>query len=122
MSGDGVDTLVGELRDEIGEAVRVVARYNRDGYDALYVRDDVQGRVDTYGDDVHNDLVLQGVGKERLEDLFGDDLVCSIHRFEELTAFRFVDGDTDFEGLFVSVDSDANVPLATFSDICQRQR
>ena len=121
MPGEEVDELVDALRDELGDTLRVVAEYTKDGYDARYVREDVQKRVATYADDVHTDLVLQGVGRERLEDLFGDDLTCSMHRFEETTTFHFVD-DNDYEGLFVSVDSDADVPLATFTDVCQRRR
>ena len=121
MPGDGVDRLVNALQDEVGDALRVVAEYTEDGYEARYVRDNVENRVTALADEVHTDLVLEDVGTEHLEDIFEDDLTCSMHRFEDVTAFHFV-GDGVYEGLFVSVDSDADVPLATFSDICQRRQ
>lgn len=122
MSGDGVDALVDALHDELGGSLRVVAEYTRDGYDVHHAREDVRERVATLADGVHTDLVLQGVGRDRLEELFGDDLTCSMHRFEETTAFHFVGDGSDYEGLFVSVDSDADVPLATFTDVCRGRR
>ena len=113
------EALVDVLRGQAGEALRVVATYDREGYDAFYVRDDAAARVSERADAVHDELVLQGIGRDYLEDLFhAGDLQCSMHRFDELTAFHFA--AEEYTGLFVSVDSEAEVELATFSETCER--
>jgi|GEM_PF-473073 len=113
------DALLDALEAQAGDALRVIATYDRAGYDPVYVRDDVAGRLTSRADAVHDELVLQGIGRGHLEDLFGaGDLECSMHRFEEMTAFHFAAGE--FTGLFVSLDPDADVPLATFAEACKR--
>jgi len=110
--------LVEALRDLAGDALRVVAVYDRDGYDTTYVSEAVESRVQSQADRIHEELVLQGLGRGHLEDLFAaGDLECSMHRFEDVTAFHFATGE--FSGLFVSIASDADVPLATFSETCK---
>ena len=118
MTDEDAERLVDALRAEVGEALRVVATYDEDGYEAFYVREDAAPRVRDRADAVHEDLVLQGLGRGHLEDLFdAGPLQCSMHRFDELTAFHFATGE--FEGLFVSVDSGADVPLASFAGTCK---
>ncbi|QLH84890.1 hypothetical protein HZS54_03090 [Halosimplex pelagicum] len=96
----------------------MVATYDRDGYNPVYVAPGAEERVRSQADRVHDELVLQGLGRGHLEDLFdAGDLQCSIHRFDDLTAFHFASGE--FSGLFVSVDSEADLPLATFSETCK---
>jgi len=71
-------------------------------------------------DAVHDELVLQGIGRGHLEDLFGaGELQCSMHRFEGLTAFHFT--AAEFTGLFVSLDPDADIQLTSFTEACKRQ-
>ncbi|WP_235853511.1 hypothetical protein [Halosimplex salinum] len=118
MVVDDEAALVEALRDLAGDSIRVVATYDRDGYDPAYVRPDAEPRVEVHAERVHDELVLQGLGRGHLEDLFGaGDLQCSVHRFDDLTAFHFA--AAEFTGLFVSVDSDADLPLATFSETCK---
>jgi hypothetical protein len=112
------DALLEALEAKAGDALRVVATYDREGYEAFHVRDDAAARVSERADAVHDELVLQGIGRDYLEDLFhAGDLQCSMHRFDELTAFHFT--AQEYTGLFVSVDSGADVPLATFSEVCK---
>ena len=112
------DTVTADLREEAGDALRVVATYDRDGYDLVYCRDDVTERMADVAAEIHDDLVLQGVGREHLESLFdAGDLHCSVHRFDDLTAFHFL--ASEYTGLFVSVDADADVRLASFADTCR---
>ncbi len=119
MAIDDRGALVAALREQAGDALRVVATYDRDGYDPVYVRDDVEGHLADQAERVHDELVLQGLGRGHLEDLFAaGDLQCSIHRFDDLTAFHFAVGE--FSGLFVSVDSEADLPLATFAETCKK--
>ena len=107
--------LVDALRDLVGNDLRVVASYDREGYDVVYTRGDVDERVATYADAVHDELVLQGIGRDHLEDLFAaGDLHCFMHRFDAMTAFHFA--QAEYRGLFVSIDSDASFDLAEFSE------
>lgn len=111
--------IVDSLQSEIGEALRVVAGYDDDGYDVFYLREDVEPKLAERADEIHGELVLQGIGRGYLEDLFAaGELHCSMHRFDEITAFHFV--DEELSGLFVSVDTDANVRLSTFAETCRR--
>ncbi|WP_459191601.1 hypothetical protein [Halosimplex sp. J119] len=112
------DELVAALRDVVGDSLRLVATYDREGYDVVHARPDAAERAEEHAERVHDELVLQGLGRGHLEDLFGaGSLECSIHRFEELTAFHFAVGE--FSGLFVSVDSEADLRLATFAETCK---
>lgn len=116
----GGDELVAELRQQAGDALRVVAEYDRDGYDIRYVRDDVSARLAERADAIHQNLVLEGISRGHLEDLFdAGDLRCSMHRFDEVTAFHFA--EAEYTGLFVSVESSADLPLASFTDTCWRR-
>jgi hypothetical protein len=60
MVVDDRDELVTALRGEVGDDLRAVASYHRDGYAALYVRDDVSPRVAGVAEDIDDDLILQG--------------------------------------------------------------
>ncbi|WP_435101232.1 hypothetical protein [Halarchaeum sp. P4] len=114
------DRVVSRIRDDGRGAVRTIAEYDRDDYEVLYVREDVEPRIDAIADQVHEELIIQELGRAHLEQMFGaGDLHCSMHRFDEVTAFHYIqDG---FSGLFVSVDSDADLPLASFADTCRQQ-
>jgi hypothetical protein len=113
----GGDALVRELHELAGDSLRVVATYDRQGYEIRHARDDVDARLGDIAADVHQDLVLEGLSREHLEELFdAGDLRCSMHRFETVTAFHFA--EAEYRGLFVSIDSDADVPLASFTDTC----
>lgn len=97
----------------------MVATYTRDGYDLLHVREEVDSRVERLASKVHDDLVLQGVGKQYLEDVFeAGELHCSMHQFDDLTVFHFL--RAEYTGLFVSLDSSADVPLCTFVETCEQ--
>jgi len=107
MVSDG-DAFADELRSLVGDALRSVAIYDEDGYDFRYLRDELDGRAEDLAADIHQNLVLEGIGKEHLEDLFeAGDLHCTLHEFEEMQAYHFVTGQ--FEGVFVGLDSDTDV-------------
>jgi hypothetical protein len=109
---------INTIREVGGDSIRVIAEYDDEGYDVQYVRDDVESKLQLVADEIHNELVMQGMGKEYLEELFqAGELRCSVHRLDEVTTFHYI--DEEFTGVFVSIDSDADVPLATFSDACR---
>ncbi|WP_223270940.1 MULTISPECIES: DUF7522 family protein [Halomicrobium] len=100
--------LVSDLESIVGDALRVVAWYDEDRYELLYVREDLTEHTQAVSDAVYENLVLEGIAKEYLEDLFeSGELYCTIHEFEELRAHHFVTGQ--FEGFFVGVDSGGKV-------------
>jgi hypothetical protein len=106
------------IRQEANGALRVLATYDREGYDPIYVRGDVEPKVKTVAEEIHDELVIQGMGREYLEQLFeAGELHCSMHRFDEITTFHFL--DERFTGLFASIDSGADIRLATFADRCR---
>lgn len=117
---DSPSDLVAALEREVGDGLRVVADYSNEGYDLHYVRDDVRPRVEEMDTDrIHQELVLQGIGREHLEDLFdAGRLQCSVHRFDEMTACHFV--RTEKTGGYVSFDSDADVEFNSFVETCER--
>jgi len=81
----------------------------------------VDTRLRERADGIHRNLVLEGISRDHLEDLFAaGDLRCSMLRFEEVTAFHFA--DAEYRGLFVSIDSGADLSLKSFTDTCWRHR
>lgn len=116
MGVDHTPGLVDALRDTIGDNLRVVAEYDRNGYSVVYIQDEVEDRIADYAEDVHHELVLQGIGREHLEQLFdAGDLHCSMHRFDEMTAFHFI--EAEYTGVFVSIDSDCSIDLDEFANV-----
>ncbi|NLV09909.1 hypothetical protein GOC74_08205 [Halomicrobium mukohataei] len=108
MGMDDEAALVSDLESIVGDALRVVARYDEDGYELLYVREDLTEHTQGISDAIHENLVLEGIAKEYLEDLFeAGELHCTIHEFEELRAHHFVTGQ--FEGFFVGADTGGTI-------------
>ena len=107
------------IQELTGDSLRTVATYADDGYEFHYARDDISARINHLAEDIHKDLIIEGIGRDYMEDLFdAGSLRCSMHRFDDLSAFHFV--GKDYTGLFVSIDSDANVPLQEFSQLCRK--
>lgn len=111
------DELVSELQDMVGDSLRAAATYDRESYDQVYAREGIdadQAAIER----IHENLVLEGIGVEYLENVFGaGDLECTMHRFERAMIFHFV--GADYTGLFVSVDPEADVPISAFADRCE---
>jgi len=106
-----------DLRDHVGESLRSVARYDADGYEVLYLREDVDADyVSEELGEIYDDLVLSGLGTTRVESLFNaGDLECTVYGFEDASVFHVVSGRES--GLVVSVDSDTAVNMAAFSEL-----
>lgn len=112
--------LVEAIEGEVGDSLRAVATYDRDGYTIVHAREGITDRVREYAEDIHTELILQGIGREHLEDLFdAGDLHCSMHRFDGLTAFHFV--QAEYTGVFVSIDTDCSMDLHAFAQTVQEQ-
>jgi len=110
------NALVADLESVAGEGLRSVAVYDEDGYDFLYLRDGLDGRASDLASDIHQNLVLEGIGKEYLEELFeAGELYCTLHEFERMQSYHFV--TKQFEGLFVGIDTDAGVESASVRSV-----
>lgn len=101
-----------------GDALRSVAEYREADYELYFVRDDLDLAVIDV-DEIHQNLVLDGMGREYLEELFdAGDLQCTMHQFDEAQMFHFVFPHNG--GLFVSVGADGDVPVRDLVDGCKR--
>lgn len=109
--------LVESIRERTGDGLRLVAIYDEDDYEAIHVRDGLASRLEELGSQVHRDLVLQGIGRQHVEEMFeGGKLRSTIQHFDDLTVFYLSTGD--YSGVFVSVDADVDLSVTTFTDLC----
>ena len=109
-------SLVDNLRAEIGDSLRAVSTYHEDEYELVYERADVSTKPRAI-DRIHQELIMEGMGVEYLEDVFGvGRLNCTMHSFEEAMCFHFV--RDSMRGVFIAIDPDAMVPMERFVEIC----
>lgn len=111
--------LVHDLTDVVGESLRCVARYDRDGYHVQYVRPDVERRYsDEEVEALHHDFILQSIGADHVEGLFhAGDLHCSVFCFEHAHVLHFVRGES--EGFLVSMDATVGRSIPTVLSRCR---
>lgn len=110
--------LVPALQEQIGDKLRAVATYHEDTYEVIYERDDVAEKPRAI-DRIHQELIMEGMGTEYLEDVFDvGRLNCTMHSFENAMCFHVVRGT--FDGVFVSVDPDALLPVEEFIEVCKK--
>jgi len=106
------------LRAETNGSLRAVAAYDRDGIELVFERDDVAEKR-TAIDRIHEELVLQEIGREYLENLFRvGRWHCTMHRFEQAICLHAA--NSKYSGVFVSVDTGSDVNLERLADICHR--
>lgn len=114
-----VDTLIDELRDIVGDGLRVVATYEAEEYEIHYVRDDLRDDVGSLDvDRIHRELIMEGISREYLEELFdAGDLGYLALSFEQALALHFAGpGHT---GLYVAIEPDAVDPLPALHGCCE---
>lgn len=116
----GEDAFVADLQSVVGDDLRSIATCDEDGYEFLYLRDGLRERAEDIAEDIHQNLVLEGIGKVYLEDLFeAGDLHCTLHEFEELQAYHLVTGQ--FEGVFVGIDTDSDTESAAIRSVVRER-
>ncbi len=111
--------LVDLLKDEVGDSLRAVGRYDREGYKVLYARKDV---IDEFSQEdiekIHHEMVLKGLGNQHIESLFhGEELECSIYQFEDAVRLHFV--KDDYLGHYVSFDYSGDINPSRIVDKCK---
>lgn len=112
--------LIETLKDELNGGLRAVGRYNQDQYEVLYARDDVEEAYNTKDmEKIHHEMVLKGLGNQRIESLFNEDtLTCSIYQFEEAVRLHFV--KRDYRGYYVSFDYSDDVNPSRVVRECEK--
>jgi hypothetical protein len=118
--GDDPDgSVVDALRDEVGTALRSVSVYDEDDYEVRYLREDVETAYSPEQIEViAREVRLSGLSKEYLDGLFdAGELECSLYGFEEAMMFHFV--ESDFDGLFVTVDRGVGVEPDALIETCK---
>lgn len=105
------------FHDVAGDALRSLAAYDRADLELVYERDDVATKNRVI-DDIHEELILNDIGIGRLEDLFEvGEWHCTMHRFEDAVCIHHSTGD--YQGVLVSVDTNAGVDLEAVARACE---
>lgn len=113
------EDLVDYLQDAVGDSLRAVGRYDQEGYDVLYIREDVAQEYSSADiEQIHHEMVLKGLGNQHIESLFKQEaLSCSIYQFEDTARLHFV--HQDYRGFYVSIDLDDDVNPSKIAAKCQ---
>ena len=120
MGESNPEELVAFLKQRAGDALRGVAHYYEDGYELLYVRDDVAHR---YTDD-HFEQLFGTIREEMSEQTVQESaynlgtLHCTMRLFDDGIVLNFSQGER--VGTSVSLDPEAASNLTTFTYECIR--
>lgn len=111
--------LVSALKDEVGDNLRSVSTYREDDFELHYMREDVASIYsEAEMDRVFDDLVLQGLGRDVLEEMFhAGEFECSMYGFEEAAMFHFV--ENGYSGLFVTFNRKTDFNLDSLIATCK---
>lgn len=107
-------SVADHIHDDLGPALRMVAQYDANGIDVLYIRDDVEDRrSEREFADLHRELLRENLSQFQLEAEFhSGPLRSSMLAFEEFVAFNFIADER--EGYVVTVEPDVEVDLRGF--------
>jgi len=121
MTAEGAERLAGYLREELGDDLRSVVWYDRDGYDVVHVREDVDREYSA--DEVHRvvrDLEIESIGKELQENLYTHgDLTCTIRCFDGGIELHFIEDEG--VGVAVALEPAAMIAHRTFLAECMER-
>lgn len=103
------DYVVTQSKEDLGELLRLVAVFDEDGFDRLFVRDDVRAeRSDAEFEGLH-ELLTEVITEQRRGEQLIDagELRVVSERFDELVLLVYLDGPVS--GLLITADATANV-------------
>ncbi|WP_276258436.1 DUF7522 family protein [Haloglomus litoreum] len=108
------DAITDEFRTDLGDELRMVAQYDADGLEVLYVRDDVdRRRSDVEFESLHEELLRENRSRTEFEGQFNSGpLRSAMLGFEEFVAFHFI--STDDTGYVVTVEPDTTMNITEF--------
>lgn len=116
-SGRG-EGLVEFLLAQVGDNLRSVVRYDTDGYDVVYIREDVGDQYSEADlEAVVRDLGIDAFEKGHQEGLYvHGDLNCTVRCFDDAIEMNFVFDRGD--GIAVSLDGETFATQQTFIGTC----
>lgn len=126
MTDEADRGLVAFLEDAVGDHLRAAGVTTGDGYEILFLRDDVAEKL--AGDDdlraaageIADELVFRELEKEYQERLFGlGDRRCSVEVFDDGVVFLFPEDLEAERGALVSVDRGVDVSVPSFVEECR---
>lgn len=106
--------ITDEFRADLQNDLRMVARYDADSLQQLYMRDDVDSRrSDVEFQHLHEELIRENSDGTKLAGRFSSGpLRSTMLAFEEFVAFHFI--STDDEGYVVTVEPDTTMDVNEF--------
>lgn len=118
MSGTPSEALTDFLKDRVGDHLRSVLRYDEDGGEFLYLRDDV---ADQYSEgemkQVVRDVRLEAVDKPHQESLYSHgSLNCTVRSFDDAVEMHFLRDEK--RGTAVALDGEVFAVHNTFLGRC----
>jgi hypothetical protein len=116
MAQSAADALHEFLDGEVGDLLRMIARYDRSGHEVTYLRDDVTHDVDVAVED-HR---LEALSTDHFRRLFGPghgELTCIVKCFEDAVEMNFPLSKT--RGVGVSLDAEAMAESKLFVGACR---
>ena len=119
MSREAAEELVEFLRTRVGDHLRSVIRYDRNGGEVVHIRDDVRKRYSPKElADVIDDNRLEAIEKYHQESLYDHGaLDCTVRCFDDAVEMHFVESET--EGTAVALDAEAFAVHGTFVGRCR---
>jgi hypothetical protein len=105
------------LREQVGDGLRSVIYHDRDEYEVVFVRDDVEEYEDAAIDDIVADLWADSHEQAIREDLRGHgSLNCSLWVFDEAIEMHFVADER--RGIAVALDTETFLAQSSFVRRC----
>lgn len=113
-----VSSLVQFLQEEINDNLRSVIHYDKDGYEVVYIQDDVAAEYT--GDEIEKviqDLGMEAFSKPLQESLYAHgELRCTMRWFEDGIELNFLVSDS--EGVAIGLSGETFIAHQTFLGKC----
>jgi hypothetical protein len=118
MAGFTDEGLVTFLKQNAGEQLRCVARYDDEAYEMLYAREDISGgyEVDEFGEVVNDLRSVEEMEQKHTSRLKAGNHHVTMRLYDRAAILHFGQGETF--GTVVSLDSDAAEDFAGFVGAC----
>ncbi|MFC7079902.1 DUF7522 family protein [Halorussus caseinilyticus] len=105
------------LHEQVGDGLRSVIYHDPDGYEVVYVRENVDGRSEEDIDGIVADLWADSYEQGIREELRGyGPLNCTVWVFEEAIEMHFVADER--QGIAVALDTETFLAQSTFIGRC----
>ncbi len=116
-----VEEFSDELRSMAGEDLRAVATFGKLDYDVAFIRDDVrEGYSRERLDELYRNLVSDGIANDEIgQQMAVGEQQARIKVFENVIVLVFP--SSRYEGVFVSIDRDPDVPILDIIDLADAE-